>query len=90
MPVQEKPSETQENQPSLKKEPRMHSRAKERKKASETAYGEKTSLENLKPKQCHWPVGDPKDKDFGFCGAEKSGKLYCEKHTSIAYQKTRI
>lgn len=35
---------------------------------------------------CAWPIGDPGDPDFHFCG-EKSvpGKPYCEAHCSQAY-----
>jgi GcrA cell cycle regulator len=47
------------------------------------------SLEDLKRDQCRWPIGDPKNDDFGFCGAKKSGKVYCKKHNAIAYIKRR-
>lgn len=59
----------------------------EREKIVNTAYGHKCSLSDLKKHQCNWGVGDPKDKDFGFCGADKlkTDKNYCEKHASIAY-----
>ncbi len=44
-------------------------------------------LVDLKIGQCHWPVGDPKDEDFKFCGcAIETGFPYCEHHVKVAYQ----
>lgn len=35
---------------------------------------------------CCWPVGDPGDSDFHFCGADTlPGKSYCADHCSKAY-----
>ncbi len=35
---------------------------------------------------CVWPVGDPGDADFHFCGADTvPGKSYCSEHCSKAY-----
>ena len=35
---------------------------------------------------CQWPIGDPQEKDFHFCGAlPVSGKPYCQSHCDIAY-----
>ena len=37
---------------------------------------------------CRWPLGDPKDDDFCFCGKRiKTGQTYCEEHAAIAYVK---
>jgi len=37
---------------------------------------------------CRWPLGDPRDDDFCFCGKRvKTGQTYCEEHASIAYVK---
>ena len=51
-------------------------------------------LTELQPGQCRWPIGDPRDKDFGFCGCKAApGMAYCEEHAKIAYQtssKARI
>lgn len=42
-------------------------------------------LENL-GKGCKWPYGDPKDRDFGFCGQPVvEEKPYCEEHCQKAY-----
>ncbi|GIU67836.1 GcrA family cell cycle regulator [Candidatus Phycosocius spiralis] len=36
---------------------------------------------------CKWPIGDPGDPDFGFCGVHcSSGAVYCTEHTAIAFQ----
>ena len=43
-------------------------------------------LVDLKPTSCRWPLGDPKDADFCFCGQEcAEGKIYCEEHCAVAY-----
>lgn len=41
---------------------------------------------------CSWPVGDPKDPDFHFCGAAiEPGRPYCQSHCAIAYhRKTEV
>jgi len=38
---------------------------------------------------CRWPLGDPRDDDFCFCGKRvKTGQTYCEEHSAIAYVRT--
>jgi len=35
---------------------------------------------------CLWPIGDPGDQDFHFCGAPAvPGKPYCDEHCARAY-----
>ncbi len=35
---------------------------------------------------CLWPIGDPGDSDFHFCGAQAvEGKPYCPEHCARAY-----
>ena len=37
---------------------------------------------------CSWPVGDPKEPDFHFCGAGiEPGRPYCAHHCAQAYQR---
>jgi GcrA cell cycle regulator len=44
------------------------------------------TLADLKETMCHWPVGDPMEEGFHFCGRRKSsGVPYCEHHAAIAY-----
>lgn len=43
-------------------------------------------LVDLTSHSCRWPIGDPKDEDFHFCGQEAMlGKPYCEKHIAEAF-----
>lgn len=44
------------------------------------------SLMDLKANSCRWPIGEPNDEDFHFCGkATSMGKPYCEEHCKVAY-----
>jgi GcrA cell cycle regulator len=44
-------------------------------------------LLDLKECMCRWPVGDPQDENFHFCGRQKShGVSYCEHHARVAFQ----
>lgn len=44
-------------------------------------------LTNLEASQCRWPIGDPREESFGFCGDEKmAGLPYCSDHAKVAYQ----
>ena len=37
---------------------------------------------------CRWPIGDPKDDNFCFCGKKvRAGQTYCDEHAAIAYVK---
>ena len=48
----------------------------------------KTMLVDLDNHTCRWPIGDPKDENFHFCGKKvKIGQTYCEEHAAIAYVK---
>jgi len=42
-------------------------------------------LTDLKECMCHWPIGDPMEEGFHFCGRKSSGVPYCEHHAAIAY-----
>lgn len=45
------------------------------------ALARKVALVDLEYRDCRWPVGDPRDPDFGFCGHIKEpGKPYCAHH----------
>jgi len=46
------------------------------------------SLTELDNHTCRWPIGDPKDDNFHFCGKKiRLGQTYCEEHSAIAYVK---
>ncbi len=57
-------------------------------KRTEKVYRENISLTELDNHTCRWPLGDPKDDDFRFCGRKvKTGQTYCEEHSAVAYVK---
>ena len=48
---------------------------------------ERASILTLKESMCRWPIGDPSEDDFHFCGRKKCGSSpYCEHHARMAYQ----
>ncbi|MEM7619393.1 MAG: GcrA family cell cycle regulator [Pseudomonadota bacterium] len=48
---------------------------------------ERASITSLKENSCRWPIGDPTDDDFHFCGRKKvPGTPYCEFHCQVAFQ----
>ncbi len=48
---------------------------------------ERASILSLKEDTCRWPIGDPGDEEFHFCGRHsEQGVPYCPHHCHIAYQ----
>jgi GcrA cell cycle regulator len=48
---------------------------------------ERKYIQTLTETCCRWPIGDPQDADFHFCGKKKvTGLPYCEHHARRAYQ----
>lgn len=48
---------------------------------------ERASILTLKENMCRWPIGDPAEEDFHFCGRPSGqGTPYCEVHERVAYQ----
>ncbi len=48
---------------------------------------ERASILTLKEAMCRWPIGDPGEEDFHFCGRNAPGSVpYCEHHARLAYQ----
>ncbi len=44
------------------------------------------TLQELNPRSCRWPIGNPSSPDFRFCGAYKvDGHSYCSAHCRAAY-----
>jgi GcrA cell cycle regulator len=42
---------------------------------------------NLTDRMCKWPIGDPKQAGFHFCGRSANpGLPYCQEHAALAYQ----
>ena len=45
------------------------------------------SIQELKEDTCRWPIGDPLQSDFHFCGrATSDGQPYCAYHCGVAFQ----
>jgi len=50
--------------------------------------GNNVKLVDLDSHTCRWPLGDPRDDDFCFCGKKvRSGQTYCDEHSAVAYVK---
>jgi GcrA cell cycle regulator len=49
--------------------------------------GQRCTLLELDQEKCHWPIGDPGQPDFFFCGGKTSTNTpYCSYHGRVAYQ----
>lgn len=46
-----------------------------------------TELLKLSRSMCHWPIGDPREKDFCFCGKPTAKYPYCTHHRNIAHHR---
>ena len=69
-----------------KKQTKVKSVKKEQEKASKKLF----TVNDLTSTSCRWPIGDPKDEDFHFCGKEAlPDKPYCAEHAEIAYVSTK-
>ena len=56
--------------------------------AVEEEKGLISDIMDLKPHSCRWPIGNPGEEDFCFCGREsEEGRPYCERHAAVAYQR---
>lgn len=46
----------------------------------------RVAMVELTEKMCRWPLGDPREKEFHFCGCRSvPGLPYCADHAKIAY-----
>ncbi len=49
--------------------------------------GQRRTLLELTEDTCRWPIGDPSNPEFYFCGGKPIPSLpYCSHHSRIAYQ----
>lgn len=54
-------------------------------------FEQRRSLLELTDQTCRWPVGDPRDPEFFFCGAEPViGHPYCPCHCALAYNVSSL
>jgi GcrA cell cycle regulator len=52
--------------------------------------GDMVTVMTVKDTMCKWPIGDPADAAFGFCGRGcESGAPYCAEHARIAFQPAK-
>jgi GcrA cell cycle regulator len=49
---------------------------------------ERVTIMDLRESMCRWPLGDPTNPDFRYCGAKMQigAGPYCLSHARIAYQ----
>ena len=48
--------------------------------------GKKVTVMTVSDRHCRWPIGDPRDAGFHFCGQPpKPGHVYCSGHCQIGY-----
>lgn len=60
--------------------------------AAKTSYrdGGKIDLMSLRSNSCRWPLGDPQQPGFGYCGATTDGTSpYCAIHKKVAFHSLR-
>ncbi|HAE95416.1 MULTISPECIES: GcrA family cell cycle regulator [Hyphomonas] len=53
------------------------------------ADGEPASILTLRDSMCKWPIGDPADPKFAFCGRKADCGPYCSEHAKVAFQPAR-
>jgi GcrA cell cycle regulator len=52
--------------------------------------GDMVTVMTVKDSMCKWPIGDPADVAFGFCGRPScNGAPYCAEHARIAFQPAK-
>jgi GcrA cell cycle regulator len=52
--------------------------------------GDMVTVLTVKDSMCKWPIGDPADSSFGFCGqASCTGSPYCADHARVAFQPAK-
>lgn len=45
----------------------------------------------LTASSCRWPLGNPREADFHFCGLQRPPhQTYCSLHARLAYQAQRV
>jgi len=75
-----------------RKQPLAPALPRERKPAwifADAEVGEmlRVGLEDVREANCRWPLGDPADEDFAYCGLPPAeGHSYCAGHCRMAYR----
>ena len=53
------------------------------------ADGSVASVLTVTDRMCKWPIGDPSDTTFAFCGRESCDGPYCSEHARLGFQPQR-
>lgn len=53
------------------------------------ADGTPATILTLRDTMCKWPIGDPADPKFAFCGRKADCGPYCTEHAQVAFQPAR-
>lgn len=53
------------------------------------ADGDAATILTLRDSMCKWPIGDPADPKFAFCGRKADCGPYCDEHAKVAFQPAR-
>jgi len=53
------------------------------------ADGEAATILTLRQSMCKWPIGDPADPNFAFCGRNSASGPYCTEHAKVAFQPAK-
>ncbi len=51
--------------------------------------GETAGILTIRDSMCKWPIGDPADANFAFCGRKAECGPYCKEHAKVAFQPAR-
>lgn len=99
-PIKKKEEESEEQIAVVKETPQSQVETKtvkkispapaEAKPAAEKTAGSSACLRltELDNHSCRWPIGDPRDDNFCFCGKKvRGGQTYCEEHSAMAFVK---
>ena len=54
-----------------------------------TVDGTPATILTLRDTMCKWPIGDPADPKFAFCGRKADCGPYCTEHAAVAFQPAR-
>lgn len=51
--------------------------------------GKAATVLTLGSSMCKWPIGDPDDSRFAFCGRKATRGPYCAQHAKLAFQTSK-
>jgi GcrA cell cycle regulator len=67
-----------------------HVEAETRVEPQRLPNGDMVTVLTVKDSMCKWPIGDPADSAFGFCGhATVESSPYCADHARVAFQPAK-